>query len=83
MGLRLGLSGGVRHQLTPFSSINLLACFEVCFGSLSCIKRCSGSVSIRNGIRVLCRMLQYKMAFMIPSKMQILVAPCRLIPAQT
>ena len=37
MGFESGLSGGVRHQSTPFSAMNSQAFREVCLGSLSCM----------------------------------------------
>ena len=39
IGLRSGLSGGVRHQLIFFSLKKAFACLDVCFGSLSCMNQ--------------------------------------------
>ena len=58
MGFRSGLSGGVGHQLILFSARKVLAHLEVCFGSLSCINRWTGSFSLMNGTSVLSRMPQ-------------------------
>ena len=58
---------------------------EVCFGSLFCIKRWPFSYSGRwkVGRSATCRILTYIAASIIPSKMQISVAPCHPIPAHT
>ena len=39
IGFASGDSGGVRHQLIPLSVKNACARRDVCFGSLSCMKR--------------------------------------------
>ena len=83
IGFRSGLSGRVHHQLIFCSSKKVCARLDVCFGSLSCMNRCSGSFSWIKGRRVDSRMLQKRSASMMPSKIQISVAPCLLIPAQT
>lgn len=83
IGFISGDSGGVFHQFTLFSNIKALARFEVCFGSLSYMNLWpSGKRSRRKGSSVACNMSVYKFAFMIPSKMQMPVAPFKLIPAQ-
>jgi len=78
IGLASGLSGGVRHQFTPFWSKNAFAILEVYFGSLSCIKwwlfSYSGHWSV--GRRATCRICTYTGASIMPSKTQISVAPC-------
>ena len=58
IGLGSKLSEGVRHQLIPCSSKKACALFEVCLGSLSCIKRWFGKVSLMNGINVLKNAIQ-------------------------
>ena len=84
MGFRSGDSAGVFHQFSCFSPIHALACLDVCFGSLSCIKRNpSGNTSSANGMSVLSRISVYSGAFIMPSNMQIPVAPWRLMPAHT
>ena len=45
IGLRSGDSGGVCHQLIPFSSMNFFACFDVCLGSLSRTNLCVVGIS--------------------------------------
>ena len=76
IGLRSGDSGGVRHQLIPFSSMNFFACFDVCLGSLSRMNLCVvGNFLFRNGINVLFRIWVYSGVFIFPSKMQISVGP--------
>ena len=78
-----GLSGGVRRQLIPLSSEMALAIIEVCLGSFSWMNWWSGSVLQRKGISVLSRILQYKSASIMLSKMQILVVASLLMLAQT
>ena len=79
-----GGGGGVRHQFTPLSAKKAFATLEVCFG-LFCIKRWPFSYSgrWRVGRRATCTILTYIAASIIPSKMQISVAPCHPIPAHT
>ena len=84
IALRWGYSGSVFHQLIPFSPMKISACLDVCLGSLSCISLCrSGNTSLRNGTNALSRIIVYSGPFIFPSKMQILVLPLALIPAQT
>ena len=86
IGFMSGDSGGVRHQLMFFEEKNSLATRDVCFGSLSCIKRYElggGNVSYINGTSVCSRMSQYSGAVMILSKMHTAVAPFLLIPPHT
>lgn len=84
IGFKSGDSGGVLHQLIPFSSKYDLAHLEVCFGSLSCMYRCpSSSLVLRNGRSALSKICMNRGAFILPSKTQISVAPCQLIPAHT
>ena len=52
----------------------------MCLGSLSCMNRWSGSLFLINGTSVVSSTLQKRSASMMPSKIQILVAPWRLIP---
>ena len=84
IGFKSGDSGGVFHQFMLFSVRKSLHRFEVCFGSLSCIRRwSSGQILSKKGSRVCSIMLTYKTASIIPSKMYIPVRPLRLIPAHT
>ena len=85
MGFKSGFSGGVRHQSTPFSTKNSRAFWEVCLGSLSCMKRCPLAYTglCRVGRSASCRIWMYRFAFIIPSNMQTCVGPCHLMPAQT
>ena len=56
----------------------------VCFGSLSCINLCPcGYIELINGRRFLLRISTYVSAFIVPSKIHILVLPCQLIPPHT
>ncbi len=74
----------VFHHWIPFSSKNATARREVCFGSLSCMNRCPfGYLSLMKGTSVTSKMFTYRSAFMIPSKMQTVVAPFQLIPPHT
>ena len=83
IGFKSGDSGGVFHQLIFLSVRNLCACFDVCFGSLSCMKQWwSGNMSWRNGRSVLSKMLVYNGAFIFPSNIHIPHRPRRLIPVQ-
>ena len=82
MEFRSGDSGGVRHQLTPWSSMNFTPCYEQCFGSLACIKRWpAGNTSLINGNKVLSRICTNSGAFSLPSNMHTAVGPRMLIPA--
>ena len=84
MGFKSGDSGGIFHQLIFLFARNVCACFDVCFGSLSCMNRWwSANTSLRNGTSVRSRMLVYSGAFIFPSKMQIPHRPRRLMPLHT
>lgn len=81
-GFKSGDSGGVLHQLIPFSSKYDWAHLDVCLGSLSCMYRCpSSSLVFRNGRSAWSKICMKRGAFILPSKTQISVAPCQLIPA--
>ena len=63
-------------------SVIAVACarLDVCLGSLSCMNRWSGSLFLINGTSVVSSTLQKRSASMMPSKMQVLGTPWRLIP---
>ena len=84
MGLRSGDSGGVGHQLTPFSSKNDSISALACLGSLSCCRRCLyGNVSLIKGSNPFSNTIERRSAFRIPVNMITFVAPLDDIPAQT
>ena len=84
MWLASGLSGEVFHQLMLFSAKNSLVATDVCFGSLSCMKRWpSGYIRQRNGSKPTFRMSRYNLAFIIPSKIASSVRPFVLMPPHT
>ena len=59
------------------------AFFEVCLGSLSCMKWHTGMTSHRNGNRVCLKTSMYWSASMDPSNVHMPVAPFKLMPAHT
>ena len=82
MGFISGDSGGVHHQLMLDRTKKSWAALDVCFGSLSCINRCTwggGYFSAINGSNVFSKISQYSGAAIIPSNMHTLVAPFLLI----
>ena len=84
MGLAPGLSGGVFHQLMLFSAKNSLAAADVCFGSLSCMKRWpSGYTRRKNGSKPTFKISRYKLASIIPLKITSSVSPFVLMPPHT
>ena len=84
IGFESGLSGGVFHQLIPFSSMNWHVALEVCFGSLSCINLWPlGYFCSRNGNNPLFSISMYTLASMIPLNTTTSVAPFQLMPAHT
>ena len=63
---------------------NCCAFFDVCLGSLSCIKQCmSGYTVWMKGNKFSRRMSRYRSASVVPSNIHSEVGPLRLIPAQT
>ena len=84
MKFKSGDLAGVFHQLIPWLVMNSCANLEVCFGSLSCMKRCeSGNFSWMNGMSVSSRISVNKNHSINPSKIQIAERPCLEIPAHT
>ena len=83
MGLLSGDSAGDFHQLMDSAARRATAFFEVCLGSLSCMKWHTGMTSHRNGNRVCLKTSTYCSASMDPSNVHMLVAPFKLMPAHT
>ena len=78
IGLQSGDSGGVCHQLTPFSRKNCCASLDVCLGPLSWTNRCPfGYSDSIIGSRVCSRMLTYATASIQPSNIQTPDRPTR------
>ena len=73
-----------KFSITLLWSRNSFPWSDVCFKLLSCIKRwLDGYTCWMNGSRILSNMLVYRNLSMIPSKIQIWVLPCLLMPAHT